>query len=503
MSQILLQQVSFTYDGDHTPVFQALDLQLDTSWKLGLVGRNGRGKTTLLRLLEGSLTGSGTLLCPELAIYFPRPLAGEGRAVREVLLEGVPPEEEWKLLRELNKLELGEEVLERPFQSLSGGEQTRARLAALFYAEGCYPLIDEPTNHLDEAGRALITRYLRGVRRGFLLVSHDRAVLDGCVDHILALNPSGQELMRGTFSTWYEEKCARDRREEARNAALRGEIQRLEQAARRTEGWSDQVERSKYRGENSGLKVDRGYVGHKAAKLMKRSKAIAARQAEAAEEKRSLLRDVEHADPLKLFPQSYRGGRLLELREAAVCYGERPVCAPCSFSLESGDRVALTGGNGSGKTSLLRLILGEAVSYTGTLRRASGLVISYVPQHAGGLSGTPAEFARQQGLDRTQFFTVLRKLDFSRPMLERDMAEYSAGQKKKVLLAASLCQRAHLYLWDEPLNYIDLFSRMQIEELILTYRPTLLFVEHDRAFRERVSTRTVELRPPAPWREGQ
>ena len=96
-------------------------------------------------------------------------------------------------------------------------------------------------------------------------------------------------------------------------------------------------------------------------------------------------------------------------------------------------------------------------------------------------------------MDRTQLFTILRKLDFGRELFERDMAQYSAGQQKKVLLAASLCRRAHLYVWDEPLNYIDLFSRMQLEELILRYRPTMLLVEHDRAFRERVGTASLTL----------
>ena len=137
--------------------------------------------------------------------------------------------------------------------------------------------------------------------------------------------------------------------------------------------------------------------------------------------------------------------------------------------------------------------MGEELEHTGVLRRGSGLVISYVPQRADHLSGLPADFAQSQGVDRTQFFTILRKLDFSRALLERDMAGYSAGQKKKVLLAASLCQSAHLYVWDEPLNYIDLFSRIQLEELLLQYRPTMVFVEHDRTFREHVATASVEL----------
>ena len=129
MSQITIQDLSFTYEGDHVPVFQHLDLQLDTRWKLGLVGRNGRGKTTLLRLLEGSLSGGGVLTRPDRTIYFPRLVAEPERPAREILLEGIPWEEEWMLLRELNRLGLDEDILNRPFSSLSGGEQTRAGLA--------------------------------------------------------------------------------------------------------------------------------------------------------------------------------------------------------------------------------------------------------------------------------------------------------------------------------------------------------------------------------------
>ena len=167
MSQILIQNLDFTYDGDHTPVFERLNLQWDTDWKLGLVGRNGRGKTTLLRLLEGSLKGKGTMIRPERPLYVPKPVRDPQRPARDVLMDGVPEEDEWKLLRELNKLGLGEELLDRPFDRLSGGEQTRARLAALFLQEDGYPMIDEPTNHLDEAGRALTARISGGCAGDF------------------------------------------------------------------------------------------------------------------------------------------------------------------------------------------------------------------------------------------------------------------------------------------------------------------------------------------------
>ena len=201
---------------------------------------------------------------------------------------------------------------------------------------------------------------------------------------------------------------------------------------------------------------------------------------------------MERADSLKLTPLAYHSQRLLEGRDLAVAY---PGAAgrPIRFTLNRGDRLCLDGGNGSGKTSLLRLALGEEVPHTGTLFRASGLQISFVPQKADHLRGDPVAWAKGQDLDLSKFLTILRKLDFSRALFERDMGEYSAGQQKKVLLAASLCQSAHLYLWDEPLNYIDLFSRVQIEELLLQYQPTLLFVEHDRVFQKKIATQVVEL----------
>ena len=493
MSQIVIQNLSFTYEGDHTPVFQGLDLRLDTNWKLGLVGRNGRGKTTLLRLLAGELEGTGTILCPEPAVYYPIPAADPDLPALQMLLEGAPDLEEWQLIRELSRLGLDGEILERPFSSLSGGEQTRAQFAALFANEKRYPMLDEPTNHLDGPVREQVARYLRSLDRGFLLVSHDRAFLDGCVDHILALNPTGPELVRGNFSTWFQEKEIRDRGELARNEKLQGEIRRLEQAARQTSRWSDKVEQTKYASRNSGLRPDRGFIGHKSAKMMKRAKNLEARQENAIREKSDLLKDVETADSLKLSPARHHSQRLAEGKDLSVIYDRRMVYKDISFTIKQGDRVCLEGPNGSGKTSLLRLILGEEVPHRGTLRLASGLAISYVPQKTDCLVGNLWDWADKQGIDLTQFLTILRKLDFARELFNRDMAEYSAGQKKKVLLAASLCRSAHLYVWDEPLNYIDLFSRMQIEELILEYQPTLLFVEHDRAFREKIATKRIKL----------
>ena len=494
MSLIQVNRLTFAYEGSYDNVFEDLSLRLDTDWRLGLVGRNGRGKTTLLRLLSGELDHGGAVSAPAPFSYFPPPVScpeADTLAVVEELLPDCPL---WRIRRELSLLEVDEGALYRSFSTLSGGEQIKVLLSALFLQEGRFPLIDEPTNHLDLEGRQVVSRYLKG-QRGFLLVSHDRAFLDGCVDHILAINRQDVQVRQGNFSAWWRDKEARDAWERAEQARLQRDIAHLEEAARRTASWSDRREGAKYAVRNSGLRPDRGYVGHKAAKLMKRAKTTEARRQAAVEEKAALLKNVEQVEALKLHPLEHPKARLLEAAELSPDYGQGPVCRPVSFTLERGERIALTGRNGAGKSSLLRLILGEEVPHTGRLTAASGLIVSYVPQDASALRGDLSRFAEESAIDETLFKTILRKLDFSRVQFEKDMADYSAGQKKKVLLARSLCQRAHLYLWDEPLNYVDLFSRIQLEELLRSAPGTMLLVEHDARFLEAIGARTVALAP--------
>lgn len=492
MSLIDISNVSFTYEGSARPVFEGVNLQLDTAWRLGFIGRNGRGKTTLLRLLMGQGEYRGTILAPGGFDYFPPPLPDRRKPCLAVAETLHPRMERWRLLRELNLLSLGEELLSRPFDTLSNGEQTRFLLALLFTGEEGFLLIDEPTNHLDMAGRELVADYL-AKKRGFILVSHDRAVLDRCVDHVLVFNRTGLEVQRGNFATWWENKERRDSFERGEREKLKREVKRLDEAARRTANWSEAAEKTKYATKNSGLRPDRGYVGHKAAKMMKRSKAVAERRQAAAEEKASLLQDVETAEDLKLRPLAHPKRRVLEVENLEISYGAKPVCAPFSFSVERGERVALQGPNGAGKTSLLKLFLGQEIPHRGELWLAEGLVISHVPQDPSFLRGSLRDFTRINGLDEALFKAILRKLDFDRAQFEQELSRYSDGQKKKVLIARSLCRQAHLYLWDEPLNFIDVYSRMQIENLLLEYRPTMIFVEHDRAFAEKVATKTIEL----------
>ena len=127
------------------------------------------------------------------------------------------------------------------------------------------------------------------------------------------------------------------------------------------------------------------------------------------------------------------------------------------------------------------------------MKVGSNLKISYVSQDTSHLKGNLSDFAYEHNIDESQFKTILRKMDFDRVQFDKNIEDFSGGQKKKVLLAKSLCEEAHLYVWDEPLNFIDIYSRMQIEALLLEYEPTMIFVEHDSIFREKIATKVVEL----------
>ncbi|MCI9647990.1 ribosomal protection-like ABC-F family protein [Oscillibacter sp.] len=491
MSMIRVENLTFAYPGSYDNIFENVSFQFDTGWKLGFLGRNGRGKTTFLRLLLGEYPCGGGISGAPPCAYFPREPGDPSRMTLEVLQEAAPTAEEWELLRETGLLGVEAEALYRPFSTLSNGERTKALLAALFCGEERYLLIDEPTNHLDARGRRAAAAYLRR-KRGFLLVSHDRAFLDGCVDHVMALNRTGVEVQSGNFSSWWENKRRRDEFEQARNEHLQKEVGRLRQAAAQTSRWSDQVEATKKGTRTGGLRPDRGYIGHKSAKMMQRAKSIEDRRQRALEEKAGLLKDLERAEALKLRPLTARG-RLLDARELSLFYGERRVCGPLDFRLEPGRRIALDGGNGCGKSTLLKFLLGEEIASQGTLVKLSGLTVSYVPQDTSHLRGRLRDYIRRTGAEEPLLLAILRKLDFPREQFEKNMEDWSAGQRKKVLIARSLCESAHLYIWDEPLNYIDVWSRMQIEELLLAFQPTMLFVEHDETFRQGVATETITI----------
>ena len=505
MAQIKVTDLTFSYDGSADDVLKEVTFSIDTDWKLGLIGRNGKGKTTLLNLFMGRYDYQGSIKASTCFDYFPYQVSDIDLSKDVVdLIGGWKPQiESWQVLIQMNELKMDPECLYRPFGTLSFGERTRVMLAVLFAAENEFLLIDEPTNHLDTEAREIVKDFLAS-KKGFILVSHDRDLLDKVCDHVLVLNRSTIEVQNGNFSTWWENKEKKDAFQQAENEKHLKEIGKLKVAADRSSRWADKNEGAKIGfdpvKEHDRSVATRSFIGAKTKKMQARVKSFEQRIGREIEEKEGLLKDVERVSELKIEPLRFHKEVLVSANNLSLRYdgAERELFSGLRFQVKRGERVILSGKNGCGKSSILKTILQKAdyrnkeanpgLLISGDLEVASGMTISYVNQDTSFLSGSLRKYCEEKGLSESLFLAVLRQLDFGREQFVKNLEDFSEGQKKKVLIAASLITQAHLYIWDEPMNFIDVFSRMQIENLILQYKPTMLLVEHDIRFQEKVAS---------------
>lgn len=492
MSKISIKNLSFSYDGSFEKVFEDVTFNIDTDWKLGLIGRNGKGKTTLLNLLLGKYEFQGTIQKSAQFDYFPFEVKNKNRMAIEIVNEIIPQIEEWKIIKELNLLNSNEKILYKNYNMLSGGEQVKILIISLFLKHNNFLLIDEPTNHLDAETKKNLVQYLKH-KKGFILVSHDRKFLDEVVDHIISINNTNIEIQSGNFTIWKENYDRQTNFEIKQNEKLNKSISKLENASRETEIWSNKIEKSKNGTTNSGSSVDKGYIGHQSARMMKKSKVLEQRMQNKIEAKKSLLNNVDRVDELKIVPLKNNRKSLIYCEDFAIKYNDNEIFSKVSFEICDGDRVAICGKNGVGKSSILKLIIGDKIEYSGILNKVNDLKISYVEQTTEKLKGGIKDFSKINNINESLFKAMLIKMGFSKDDFDKNLQSLSEGEKKKVLIAKSFSENANIYIWDEPLNYIDIITRTQIEDSILKYKPTLIFVEHDETFVNNIASKIINL----------
>lgn len=481
MGNITIKQLNFAYPGQ-APLFTDCQLAIDGSWKLGLLGRNGRGKTTLMKILMGQLDYQGWVASNLPFAYFPQAVTDPTAFAWDNLSAGTPQLEEWQVERELNLMGVDPVLLWQPFATLSGGEQTKVLLAALFAQPGVFPLLDEPTNHLDTRGRQEVAAYLRAKHQGFIITSHDQAFLDRVIDHTLVIERHQLVLERGNYSTYFAQKKRRNQTAIATNDRLHADIQRLQ--------WPQRAEGEK----RHNAHADKGFIGAKAAKMMKKSQTMAHRLDQVAAAKTGLLQEVETVAPLTTNQQSSYHQTLLTLEQVGITLPGRQLFTDLSLTVKQGECVLLTGDNGSGKSTLIKAILGQPVGQvSGTITLAHGTTVSLVRQHYTDQRGSLTAYAHRNHLPVDQLLNTLKKLGMERASFTTPLDQLSMGQQKKVELARSLLTPAQLYIWDEPLNYLDTYNQGQLIQLIQTAHPAMLIIEHDQHFIAEVATKRVTI----------
>lgn len=520
MTFIRFIDAGFHYSDTDYLLFNHLNLDIDTKWKAGIVARNGRGKTTLLKLIQGiEEVSQGTVIKEVETALFPIHISNVQLNVMAIIkqylgpyeqcenmmqrfLEGKESEDcyfealtqyleldgyeiEAKIKRECYRLGLEEEILTRAYETLSGGEQTKVQMIMLFLKPNTFILLDEPTNHLDREGIERLAEYLKS-KQGFLIVSHHRQFLDECIDHVIAIEKDGVTVMQGTYSTYQSDYELKKEFEQKQRVKIEKDVRRLEVAARERRDWSNAKEKEKI---GAG---DKGFVSHRAAKLMKRALNVERRINEQLEEKKDLIKYREH-QPYLLIKQNQVPKTVLQVSHLEVAFGERVVLKDISFNVEAGERLAIVGPNGCGKSTLIKSLIGEIPVTSGLIKFDNRVKVAYVSQFPVYTEGNLRDILMKESLEEARFRSILGALSCHREIFDCDLSTFSLGEIRKVDIARSLYHESQLLIWDEPLNGLDIMNRQAIEAAILASDLTMIFIEHDQMFINQMATKKIDL----------
>lgn len=494
------------------PLFRGVSFRLERRDRLTLAGRNGTGKTTLLRMLAGETSVDGGELAlvkgVRIALHDQRPPRDEERSLRDYVLSGCAEllalesrlaELEqamaggatdqgtldayasaqarlehaggynWRdgVTATLHGLGFGDADLDRRLPTFSGGELTRASLARALAGDPDLVLLDEPTNHLDIASLEWLEAHLQGLDAAVVLVAHDRWFLEAVGTAVLELEGGRGRFFKGTWHAWRKEKAARE-------VALGRAIERQEAEIARLERF-----------------VDRFRAGTRARQAQSRVKKLSKMERV---EREGWVGTGNRALGFSFKPPRRSGRVVFELAGGALAAGDRELLRDAELWLERGEHVSLIGPNGSGKTTLIRALAGEHALAGGKLRRGHNVELGVLTQHAEEPSGTGSvlEVAqRATGLKPNQTRALLGQFLFSGEEADKRVDVLSGGERRRLSLAILVQSGANVLILDEPTNHLDLESREALEGALQRFGGALLLISHDRALLDAVGSRTI------------
>ena len=487
-----------------TKILDGLTFQVDTGERVGLLGPNGCGKTTLLRILTGAMDydEGEVMIAPgkRMGLISQIPVYPEGYTVEDVLATAFEPlrkmeDELARLTREMasgtdpalmsrydkltaayeaaggyetdtrinkvcNGLSIPQAMREQLFESLSGGEKTRVNLARLILEDTDILLLDEPTNHLDLRATEWLEEYLGKFKGTVLTVSHDRYFLDQVVDRIIEIQEGRAEFYQGSYSFYavekerrYEEKLKQYEKEQAK-------IEQLEKAAEQMRVWAySGMDKTFKRVKSMEKRIERMRVTDRPKK--------------------------ERKMEVRFGEREFRGDEVLTIKGLTKGFGGRTLFSGLGLEVAGGERIALIGDNGSGKTTLLKMILGEEAPDGGKVRMGPTVKVGYLPQyvHFDHPERSLVDCTAQSARNRLAAFKF-RGEDVFKPV-----SALSGGEQSRLRLCMLMDEKINLLVLDEPTNHLDIQSREWIEEAVEEYEGNLLFVSHDRYFIDRFASR--------------
>ena len=498
-------------------VLDGLTFQVDQGERVGLLGRNGAGKTTLFKILTGELDyDEGTVvvgqgrrvgLISQIPVYpagytvedvlrsaFARlqSLAEEMRALEARMAAGESDPAILKRYGTLserfeafggydtdvavnkiaNGLSIPDAQRQQLFDSLSGGEKTRVNLGRLILEDTDILLLDEPTNHLDLHATEWLEEYIRGFRGTVVTISHDRYFLDRTVTRVIEIQDGKAEFYSGNYSFYAVEKERRYQERMKQYEKEQAKIQQLEKAAEQLRLWAF-------------MGMDKTY--RRAISMEKRIE----RMRTTAKPTKARKMDARFSSA------EFHGDEVLGIRNVSKSYGDKHLFEGISLKVEGGERIALIGDNGTGKSTLIKMIVGELYPDEGRIKTGPQVKEAYLPQivHFDHPDWNLVEnmMAAKRGLSAQSARNRLAAYDFRGEDVLKPVSVLSGGEQSRLRLCMLMDDEINFLILDEPTNHLDIDSREWIEEAVEAYDGTLLFVSHDRYFINRFATRIWEL----------